>query len=276
MNKPTTLLYLAGSSYSGSTLMDLLLGSHPAVESLGEAKKIRSVQKSMDAGAEAKCNCGAPVAECAFWRTVLEPRREFEEGDPAANADLFNRALAFRGRSVILDNSKNVGRALMLHRSRMFDMHVLHVVRDSRAVVFSHRRKSERRTKDNSFRLFPTARQWNRLNLRIARSFRGKNGVSYLLVRYEDLVADPEKEIRRILGQLSLPWNPQVLHFRESCHHGIEGNRMRLGNSQKIERDDEYISALSWTQWWTITALTLRGLCSFGYKLGRPRRTNSS
>lgn len=269
MSKKIPLIYIAGSSYSGSTLMDLLLGSHPAVESLGEVKKIPFVQASVHKGAQAKCNCGSTVSECGFWQQILGTGKAFDEKDPRSNADLFARALAFRDRGTVLDNSKNSGRAMMLSRSGLFEMNVLHVVRDSRAVVFSHRRKAERRTRDDSFRLFPTARHWNRLNLQLAGSFERGSSARYLRVRYEDLVADPAKETGRILEKLGLVWTPQILQFRESCHHGIEGNRMRLGNSQEIVRDAEYLDELSRSEWWAITAASWRGLRTFGYGLRR-------
>jgi hypothetical protein len=259
------LIYIAGSSYSGSTLMDLLLGAHPEIESLGEAKKIALVQSAADGGTPPTCNCGDPVASCDFWRTLLPGPEPFRADDPPANADLCRRALSFRGRQVVVDNSKNLGRALMLCRSGLFDLHVLHVVRDSRAVVYSHRRKAERRARDQVYRLGPTTRHWERLNRRFARAFRSRAGTGYRRVRYEDLVTRTEEEIRRILRDVSLPWDPRVLDFRDGRHHGIEGNRMRLGTSRAIVRDDEYLTALGRFEWWAITAMTARGLRSFGY-----------
>ncbi len=249
--------------------MDLILGSHAAVESLGEVKKIPFVQASMREGVPAKCNCGSAVADCNFWQQLLRDGHVFDENDPQSNAELFTNALSFRGRKMILDNSKNSGRAIMLSRSGLFKIQVLHVVRDSRAVVFSHRRKAERRTHDNSYRLFPTARNWDRLNLRIARTFERASNASYLRVNYEEVVADPEKEIRRILEKLGLVWTPQILQFRESPHHGIEGNRMRLGGSQEIVRDAEYLHGLKGSEWWAATAASWRGLRKFGYRLRR-------
>lgn len=270
------LIYIAGSSYSGSTLMDLLLGSHPGIESLGEAKKIAAVQSS-GGEATAICNCGSPVVSCAFWRTVLPAPGPFRADSPQANADLCRRALSFRGRQVVLDNSKNIGRALMLCRSGLFQLQVLHIVRDSRAVVFSHRRKAERRAKDLGYRMAPVAREWQHLNSRLTRVFGSSTGTGYLRVRYEDLVQNPEEEVRRVLRQVALPWDPQVLRFREGAHHGIEGNRMRLGKNREITCDKEYLTALGRCEWWAITALTARGLSAFGYRWQRehPASINS-
>jgi hypothetical protein len=35
-------------------------------------------------------------------------------------------------------------------------------------------------------------------------------------IRYEELVADPERELRRLLGALGLPWEAACLRFHES------------------------------------------------------------
>ena len=117
-----------------------------------------------------------------------------------------------------------------------------------------------------------TAREWQRLNRRLARAFRLSPGTGYLRIRYEDLVERPEEEVRRVLHAVSLPWDPQILRFREGRHHGIEGNRMRLGTGTDIVRDDEYLAALGTIEWWAITALTARGLRTFGYPWPRVRR----
>jgi hypothetical protein len=37
----------------------------------------------------------------------------------------------------------------------------------------------------------------------------------WLQVRYEDCVADLEKQARRVLDFLGLPWDPSVLNYRE-------------------------------------------------------------
>jgi hypothetical protein len=38
-------------------------------------------------------------------------------------------------------------------------------------------------------------------------------------MRYEDTVANLEEEARRALSFLSLPWDPQVLNYRERLRH---------------------------------------------------------
>lgn len=59
-------LYIAGSGHSGSTLLDMLLGGHPQVASLGEPIFLvfnSNEHKTMD-----RCTCGLHVLDCPFWR----------------------------------------------------------------------------------------------------------------------------------------------------------------------------------------------------------------
>jgi hypothetical protein len=59
--------YVLSSGHSGSTLLDLLIGSHPEAMSLGEVTYLpRSFVRS------AVCTCGAPVPQCEFWLGVME------------------------------------------------------------------------------------------------------------------------------------------------------------------------------------------------------------
>src|SRR5512143_3727059 len=61
--------YILAASHSGSTLLSLLLGSHPQVATIGE---IRLSPGPMGDLARYRCSCGALIQECGFWRQVRE------------------------------------------------------------------------------------------------------------------------------------------------------------------------------------------------------------
>jgi hypothetical protein len=64
------LVYVAGLGHSGSTLLDLLLGAHPAIISPGELERLSPLEAR---GVPARpCACGAVVSECPYWRAVAE------------------------------------------------------------------------------------------------------------------------------------------------------------------------------------------------------------
>src|SRR5438105_2750282 len=59
------LLYIASPSYSGSTLLALLLGAHPQIATVGELKG--NVAGDFD---QYLCSCGMRIADCGFWQQV--------------------------------------------------------------------------------------------------------------------------------------------------------------------------------------------------------------
>jgi hypothetical protein len=67
VDKGPTAMFICAAGHSGSTLLDLLLGSHPAAMSLGE---ITHLPKNV--ALNTPCTCGEPVRDCSFWRRVLE------------------------------------------------------------------------------------------------------------------------------------------------------------------------------------------------------------
>jgi hypothetical protein len=61
-------VYIAGSGHSGSTLLDMLLGGHPQMASLGEVIFL-TFNATNDTPAD-RCTCGRHVLECPFWQRV--------------------------------------------------------------------------------------------------------------------------------------------------------------------------------------------------------------
>ena len=75
-----TLVYIAGSGRSGSTLLDLLLNRNSLIHGVGEF--FRLTQHSRDN--QEPCTCGKPILECPFWLEVQkEIQRELgDDSDP--------------------------------------------------------------------------------------------------------------------------------------------------------------------------------------------------
>jgi hypothetical protein len=262
------IIYIAGSSHSGSTLLDLLLGSHSAVESVGEAKKIPELLDRIAAGGRPFCTCQQEFACCPLWGELIAGGTGDLKHDAAANASLFRSIVAKQGKPVVLDSSKTLGRALLIARSDLFAPVFIHLVRDSRAVVFSSKRKKPQQ-RQRQHGLWQAARGWQKLNSRIPRRLTRGKPQPMLVVRYEDLTDNPKLVLSRILRAAELSWEEPMIRFREHVHHNVEGNRMRMGSNSEIRRDNEYLRALSAIEWNLITLLTWPGLRKFGYPLKR-------
>ena len=174
---PVRVLYIVGAGRSGSTVLDIVLGNHPEIESVGE---LRNLAYSGWVGGRATrspyCSCGRTVAECPFWtavrrewvarvgeedaraypalqssferyrglpRLVLEllrdPSSEFRAYARLTGA-LFGAIRAASGKDVVVDSSKNPLRALALSMVPGLDLRLAHLVRDARGVVSSRKK----------------------------------------------------------------------------------------------------------------------------------------
>ncbi len=62
----TRVVYICSAGHSGSTLLDLILGAHSRIASLGEIDQLPK-----NVALDTECACGERVRECAVWRETL-------------------------------------------------------------------------------------------------------------------------------------------------------------------------------------------------------------
>ncbi len=179
-----------------------------------------------------------PVLEAARSigvRAVPGARRELSRILSRIEA-LAEVVTGIKGSRIFLDSSKRPERAVFMRRIPSFDMRVLHLVRDGRAVSWSNMKNlgagpeaaadswvADNRAAEQARRYFPKDR--------------------WMTLRYEDLCADPAGTLSKIYTFSGLPPGNGVPEFREGEHHVI-GNRMRLSSTSEIRIDDRWKTAL--------------------------------
>lgn len=65
--KAARVAYVLAASHSGSTLLSMLLGSHPQLATIGEMKFSSQAMGDLD---RYRCSCGVPIRACRFWQEV--------------------------------------------------------------------------------------------------------------------------------------------------------------------------------------------------------------
>lgn len=252
------VLYIAGYGRSGSTILDMLLGTHPDVFSAGELTRVfRAVVLGEP------CSCGAPVDRCPLWGAVLAETGVHDDRtiakrawqatvalDQASvsgvrrrhHAELYERLwprllhiLARRtGASVVVDSSKttrltrNRPNAL---RAAGVGVSVVQLTRDPARVIESALRGTNTdlaKGKPTSVGVttpFRVAVGWIAAN-----EWRWRHGPVHH-VRYEALLRAAEAEIPPILARVGLEAAPVLDHLAAGhampTGHGIAGNRLR-------------------------------------------------
>lgn len=213
-------------------------------------------------------------------------RRGIDDGPDAEYADVLRRlyrAIArVAGADLVVDSSKSAAMAAFLPSVPGIDLSFVNIVRDPRAVAFS-----QLRTKDlpsgqtnalsgaltQTYPPHRSARQWLQrqfaAGLILGRHPRGRRQV----LRYEDLVTDPQASIDRLRRMLGL--KPEPLPFVESNTldmvptHTVGGNpsRVRTGPTP-IRPDDRWKAELSPSDRRTVTLIAAPLLRRYGYPLG--------
>jgi hypothetical protein len=238
-NGRVKVLYIAGYSRSGSTILDSILGQIDGFFSTGELYYVWS-RNVLD---NTVCGCGTPFRECEVWRGVFEcafggidavDAREMirlQELNtrtrhlplvlvPWGRRLLASRLEGYLGRleklyraiqhstgcRVVVDSSKVPLYGYLLNTMPTIDLYVVHLIRDPRAVSYSWLKK----------RLLPPLPgkaapiymdRYSSIKSSIlwnvtnvaVEMFWRRQSKRYLMLRYEDFVDRPQESLQRIL-----------------------------------------------------------------------------
>jgi hypothetical protein len=277
------IAYIAGPTHSGSTLLDLLMGSHSEVESLGELKVLSPRRGDKRARVLAdRCTCGAPFKlACEFWRAVDARIRgqvgcgladlDLDAADPTLflrhNAALFRAAAEVGGRSWIVDSSKSGRRLARLLRAGRFDVRPVLLSRGAYALAYSHVRKGRGAAR--------AAWRAGSASAGLAWTLAGRARIA---VDYEALAARPAETLERVMAGLGLAFEKSQLAWTARTHHLLSGNHMRFSESAEIRADDAWREALSPLQRGVIAAVArpLQAVASLASLAGRTPPTPPS
>lgn len=265
------VVLLGGLGRSGSTLLERCLGQVDGVTALGEVLHLweRGLRDDQ------RCGCGEPFSCCEFWREVgcrayggwseitadlaVADRYEVVRnrrlgallfGQPGAGkrlarnrllrrlGALYAAAQASSGARVLVDSSKHPAYGFLLRRAAVRVRCVL-VVRDPRGVAYSWAKYVVRPEVTGTSELMPrynaaaSAVRWSVYSVlfHLLRFV----GVPTMIVKYEQLVADPRTMLERVLRFAGLDPDPAALDFigadgsvRLDRQHTVAGNPMRF------------------------------------------------
>jgi len=296
------VLYIAGPSRSGSTFLSSILGEVPGIFNAGEVIDL------WDRGFlhDGLCSCGLSFSQCGVWADVINEvfkktdncnaRGMMHIRDLTARSwlipiylalpgqrermrrrlqpFLFNLAELYRcimvrtGSRVVVDSSKNVGYAYLLSLMPSIELYCVHLIRDSRATVYSWRRR-----KAGLWQQPPgkTTLSWISRNITAGLlADRMKNRCERL--RYEDFVKSPRATVNRVLSLIRE--EPQSLPFVTDAEvelhrqHSVYGNPDRFGTGRiTVRLDDEWRREIKTSDYVLVTALSWPLLIRYGYPI---------
>lgn len=302
------VLFIAGSGRSGSTLLERMLGQIDGLVSVGEIRHFwrQDFNKEL-------CGCGRLFRECPFWTAVFKEafgsqKINFQEimalrqrvdrirylphmlspwqplsykEDKKKYTDiliaLYQAIQKVSGSKIIIDSSKDVSSYYLLSTLTEIELHVIHLVRDSRAVAYSWQRKRKQPHVINRTSYMPvfsprhSAWEWFYRN--ILTEVGKVKAQSYYRLRYVDLIREPAASIKFICENLQL--NTFDTSFIQQNHvnlqksnHTVSGNPVRFQKGEiQLKLDNEWQTTMRKKDRRIVTAITWPFLVKYGFSI---------
>jgi hypothetical protein len=307
---PIKVVFLGGHGRSGSTILDRLAGQLDGFVSIGELRNLwqRSLLENQLCGCgEPFRDCGFwrqvveralgdvdadAVREIVAQKAMVDRTHHIPEMLASVRRASYGAALTeyvtrlgrvlaavrdVSGAKVIVDASKDPSHGFLLSMVPGVELYVVQLVRDSRAVSYSWMRKKVRpevhwkREYMNTYSPSVSAWHWLLRNLLVHALATHSRG--YMLVRYEDFVAEPAATLAAIAALVGR--DAGSLRFlaghtaQVKAGHGIAGNPVRFDSGAvTVAPDVEWRDKLAWPQRCTVTAISAPLLAYYGYFSG--------
>ena len=241
-----------GAGRSGSTVLNIMLGSHPEIFGAGELQNLGRALANNE-----YCSCGDKIKDCSFWSKVysnwIDSTQEVQFNSamtrirkvenlksplawikmllnyPGQSKVLeeyfkdsylfFNAITTSMDQKVITDISKNPLRALGLLKKAHLDLRLIHLVRDGRALAWSLFNVHEVNKKlgvEKELKPRPiwrTAAFWLIINWQ-SNLVRKRSG-KVVIMKYEELTKNPEKSLRKLESIIDLDLQPIIRNIQE-------------------------------------------------------------
>jgi len=303
--KVVKVIYITGDGRSGSTLLDRILGTLDGVSSFNEIKQLwtRGFVRNLP------CSCGERFNECPFWIAVfsemfrgsdsqseirrilalqnsVDMTRYFPKLYIGVYNDIFQKKLAeyrdvlrrlyfaiarVSGCEIIVDSSKHAVRALILADIPDIDVHIIHLVRDVRAVVYAYKKRNFIVPTGRWSRTYPAPRTVLAWLVRNIFSELLATRLPYIKILYEDFARHPRRVLQELVEEIGPIAGKQVPFVNEDTIylgriHSMSGNRSRFSfGTTRVRLDDDWVTRLNSTIRHLITLLAYPMIAHYGY-----------
>ncbi|GAA48834.1 Protein-tyrosine sulfotransferase 1 [Clonorchis sinensis] len=215
------IIFVGGVSRSGTTLMRVLLDVHPWIRCGPEGMVIKPVLDFRHSMPRFHINWSR---QAGIYPNLLDSaiskyiRYIVEEMGPPANI------LCYKRPEVLLYTE---------YLATLFpDSKFIIMLRDGRAVAVSNKRFKRNTTE----KLHKVLNRWMLENINLTRACQSVGPKRCLIVRYELLILNPERELRLVTNFLDIPWDPVMLHHEEFLKNRPSINPYEPSTSQVKEK----------------------------------------
>lgn len=220
--------FIAGVQRSGTTLLSVLLSNHPAVDLDGFSTAFRLITCFKNYQKVLPLNLQHEEDKVLAWKIKTDYKGRLADLLDYENIDQYptiktllhqsiEQQLKSAGKQVWGDKAPNLQHYLAETLLLFPDTKIIHIVRDGRATAYSHSRRAHKN-------MLLAAQEWVDGNViaLVNQKMVGKS--QYMIVKYEDLLEDPEKLVRDICRFLDLAFDQKMLDM-SAAQPGDESER---------------------------------------------------
>ena len=287
------IVYIASSPYSGSTLLDILLGMQKNCLSLGEVHRLGMQPEERMKSFGNRCSCEERLDDCEHWQNIKSTMstaagmsKESDWSDwgitlkaahkpnlkAKAAAAVYSISLALNAEyqakiwrlpifreyrqvakrsyffsehiasasehETLIDSTKTALRLYSLWQDKPQQIKVIHLVRDGRGIAYS-------RMKRSGDTIAKATKFWQRRIMPINKTLNAIADEQKLLIKYEDLCAEPVQCVKEICRFLNTDFDPSRVCLANAKHHMIPGNPMSSRKDSDIKLDEQWKTQLT-------------------------------
>jgi hypothetical protein len=196
---PERPIFIVGCQRSGTTLLRLILDSHPRISCGPETRFLADLAQVTRRNWGSLRNYGYPQQ---YWDA------KFAELFASFQRDYASA----RGKSRWADKTPRYALSLDYILRLFPHAQIVHMVRDGRDVVASHRDRW------GYWSALKAVEKWPRYVRAVRAASASLPPERLYELRYEDLVGDPEATLRALLDFLGEEWDPAVMHYDRAPH----------------------------------------------------------
>jgi tetratricopeptide (TPR) repeat protein len=214
-------IFIVGLPRSGSTLLEQILASHPQVEGTQELPEIHRYTVELRGP-------GPDLDDPRYPGVLAElPREELRRLGERFMAD--TRVYRQTGRPLFIDKMPNNFRHIGLIHLMLPNARIIDARREPLACCFGNLKQLFANGQEFAYSIEDIARYY-RTYLELMRHWNAVLPGRILTVHHEDVVADLEGSVRRLLEFCGLPFEPACLQFHETARS------VRTASSEQVRR----------------------------------------
>ncbi|MGM0649258.1 MAG: hypothetical protein ACQES1_01985 [Bacteroidota bacterium] len=218
------IIYIAGLGHSGSTTLDMSLGTIHGVVGLGELKSLMD-DHTRERHYTSVCSCGKKATDCVIWKAVPGVLKGKQNDPEKIEAILSLLKDNFGEKMTLVDSSKN-SYAYLKYLNQKHDLRVIYLTRDVRSWSYSRHLATGKPVITFFLR-------WIFENLKL-RSRIKKMGIKPLNAGYEELALFPEYVLPKIAEFAGEHYADSMLSLYKTNSHIISGNIARADKLKRV------------------------------------------